>query len=114
MFGAFALDVSNFQAGSFGTPAFFLAAFSDILPDLIAHHLMTASRAVIPFAGRTEASGARDNRRDNRNVRGQARSAYFAVLTSLRNSVIQSSEPMPRHSPMKLNAVRAKPLPVQA
>jgi hypothetical protein len=24
MFGAFALDVSNFQAGSFGTPAFFL------------------------------------------------------------------------------------------
>jgi hypothetical protein len=25
MFGAFALDVSNFQAGSFGTPAFFLA-----------------------------------------------------------------------------------------
>jgi hypothetical protein len=33
MFGAFALDVSNFQAGSFGTPAFFLgrqpASFSD-------------------------------------------------------------------------------------
>jgi len=51
MFGAFALDVSNFQAGSFGTPAFFLAAFSDILPDLIAHHLMTASRAVIPSLG---------------------------------------------------------------
>jgi len=29
MFGAFALDVSNFQAGSFGTPAFFLALARD-------------------------------------------------------------------------------------
>ncbi|WP_159650083.1 MULTISPECIES: hypothetical protein [unclassified Bosea (in: a-proteobacteria)] len=48
MFGAFALDVSNFQAGSFGTPAFFLAVLGDILSDLIAHHLVTASHAVIP------------------------------------------------------------------
>lgn len=40
--------------------------------------------------------------------------AYFAVLTSLRNSVIQSSEPMPRHSPIMLNPVRAKLVPVQA
>ncbi|RYG06619.1 MAG: hypothetical protein EON92_19865 [Burkholderiales bacterium] len=46
MFGAFALDVSNFQAGSFGTPAFFLAVSGGVLSDLIARHPMVMNHAV--------------------------------------------------------------------
>jgi hypothetical protein len=47
MFGAFALDVSNFQAGSFGTPAFFLALFGDALSDPCTRRPMEMNRAVI-------------------------------------------------------------------
>lgn len=126
MFGAFALDVSNFQAGSFGTPAFFLALFGDVLSDPCTRRPMEMNRAVIRgglqgrvpmrhlFKKELRHFGRSEAERRNDEGEGIGPSAYFAVLTSLRNSVIQSSEPMPRHSPIMLNPVKAKPVPVQA